>query len=268
MLFEDIINIPPYSLGKEQKEMLLTERLRQLTKLHQDNCEEYKKMLEAISFEDSKVRSYTDLPFLPVRLFKEFDLKSVSREDVVKTMTSSGTTGQAVSRIFLDRITSSNQQKTMVKIVSDFTGSSRMPMIIIDCPSVVKDRAVFSARGAGILGFSVFGSKKIYALDDDMRLDVEGLTAFLNQHKGEKILLFGFTFIIWQHFYRELLKLKNKGITFDISNGFLIHGGGWKKLISEAVTHDVFHKRMEEACGLHDIHDYYGMVEQTGCIYV
>ena len=116
------------------------------------------------------MRSYRDLPFLPVRLFKELELKSVSQEDIVKTMTSSGTTGQAVSKIYLDRATSSNQQKTMVKIVSEFTGSNRMPMIIIDCPSVVKNRAMFSARGAGILGFSIFGSKKIYALDDDMRL--------------------------------------------------------------------------------------------------
>ena len=46
-----------------------------------------------------------------------------------------------------------------------------MPMIIIDCPSVVKNRAMFSARGAGILGFSIFGSRKIYALDDDMKLE-------------------------------------------------------------------------------------------------
>ena len=104
--------------------------------------------------------------------------RSVPKEDVVKTMTSSGTTGQAVSRIYLDRVTSANQQKTMVKIVSDFTGSGRMPMIIIDCPGVVKDRAMFSARGAGILGFSIFGAKKIYALDDDMKLDTEGVIAY------------------------------------------------------------------------------------------
>lgn len=68
-------------------------------------------------------------------------------------------------------MTSSNQQKAMVKIVSDFTGSNRMPMILIDCPSVVKNRAMFSTRGAGILGFSIIGSKKIYALNDDMKLD-------------------------------------------------------------------------------------------------
>ena len=268
MTFEEIINIPPFSLDAEEKEKLLAERLADLTKLHQENCPEYRHILKAIDFDVEKVKSYKDLPFLPVRLFKELELRSVASEDIVKTITSSGTTGQEVSKIFLDRATSSNQQKTMVKIVSEFTGGSRMPMIIIDCPSVVKNRAMFSARGAGILGFSIFGSRKIYALDDDMKLDVEGLQEFLEKFKGQKILLFGFTFMIWQHFYKELLRLKEKGITFDLSNGILIHGGGWKKLISEAVSHDEFHERLKDACDLEHIHDYYGMVEQTGCIYM
>lgn len=268
MNFDEILEISPYSLGKKEKGELLTERLTELTRLHRDKCPEYRRMLEAVGFNADHIDSYKDIPFLPVRLFKEMDLKSVSQEDVVKTMTSSGTTGQAVSKIYLDRTTSSNQQKTMVKIVSEFTGSSRMPMIIIDCPSVVKNRAMFSARGAGILGFSIFGSKKIYALDDDMKMDVEGVKSFLEEHKGEKILLFGFTFMIWQHFYKELVRLKQEGVTFDLSNGILIHGGGWKKLISEAVSHDEFHQRMKDVCGLKDIHDYYGMVEQTGCIYM
>ena len=39
--------------------------------------------------------------------------------------------------------------------------------------------------------------------------------------------------MIWQHFYKELLRLKENGITFDLSNGILVHGGGWKKLTSE-----------------------------------
>lgn len=268
MTFEEIIAIPPYSLEKEKKESLLTERLIQLTNHHRENCPEYARILEALGFDSDSVKSYRDLPFVPVRLFKELELKSIPSEEVVKTMTSSGTTGQAVSRIFLDRNTSANQQKTMVKIVSEFTGSNRMPMIIIDCPSVIKNRAMFSARGAGILGFSIFGSKKIYALDDDMKLDVEGLKEFLSLYKGQRILLFGFTFMIWQHFYKELLRLKEEGITFDLSDGILIHGGGWKKLISEAVSHDEFHRRLKDVCGLEHIHDYYGMVEQTGCIYM
>ncbi len=268
MTFDEFLEIPPFSLNEREKEKLLTKRLTELTNFHRGHCLEYKRMLDATGFDNLSVKSYKDLPFLPVRLFKELDLKSVSQEDVVKTMTSSGTSGQAVSKIYLDRATSSNQQKTMVKIVSEFTGSSRMPMIIIDCPSVVKNRAMFSARGAGILGFSIFGAKKIYALDDDMKLDVESIREFLEKFRGQKILLFGFTFMIWQHFYKELLRLKEENITFDLSNGILIHGGGWKKLISEAVSHDEFHKRLKDICGLEHIHDYYGMVEQTGCIYM
>lgn len=268
MTFEEILEIAPYSLSQDKKEKILTKRLLELTELHRKNCYEYSKILNSISYDRNKVSSYKDLPFLPVRLFKELSLKSVAQDKIVKTMTSSGTSGQAVSKIYLDRMTSSNQQKAMVKIVSNFSGSSRLPMIIIDCPSVIKNRNMFSARGAGILGFSVFGSKKIYALDDDMNLDVKGLMEFLEKYKGQKILLFGFTFMVWQHFYKELVRLKDEGIIFDLSNGILIHGGGWKKLVNEAVSSQNFHDKLNAVCGLNSIHDYYGMVEQTGCIYM
>lgn len=268
MKFDDIISIDPYSLDSSEKEKLLTERLTELTESHRNACKEYDCIIKSIGYERSNVASYKDIPFLPVRIFKELDLKSVPDYEIVKTMTSSGTSGQRVSKIYLDRITSSNQQKTMVKIVSSFTGSERMPMIIIDCPSVIKDRNMFSARGAGILGFSIFGSKKIYALKDDMSLDIEAITDFLNIYKGERILLFGFTFMVWQYFYKELIRLKEQGVRFDLSGSVLIHGGGWKKLISEAVSPDDFKKSLNEVCGIDRVHDYYGMVEQTGCIYM
>lgn len=269
MTFDEILSISPYSLGKEEKERLLTERLIELTRHHQEKCMEYRRMLEAADFDVENVGTYADLPFLPVRLFKELELRSVPREDIVKTMTSSGTTGQAVSRIYLDRATSGNQQRALVKIVSSFTGSGRMPMLIIDCPSVIKNRAMFSARGAGILGFSMFGSDRQYALTDDMELDLETVTSFLEKYSGKRILLFGFTFMIWQHFYRELVKLRERtGQTFDLSNGILIHGGGWKKLANEAVSQEQFKRSLTDVCGLMDIHDYYGMVEQTGSVYM
>lgn len=268
MNYDEILQISPYSLDKEHKRTMLTTRLIELTKHHRDNCKEYDQILASIGFNEETIKDYSELPFLPVRLFKELSLKSISDDEIVKTMTSSGTSGQAVSKIYLDKTTSSNQQKTMVKIVNEFTGSSRMPMIILDCPSVIKNRAMFSARGAGILGFSIFGAKKLYALDDDMHLDVEGLKEFLEKYQGKKIFLFGFTFMVWQHFYKELVRLKAEGITFDLSNGILIHGGGWKKLVSEAVSPEEFHDRLKAVCGLDHIHDYYGMVEQTGCIYM
>lgn len=267
--FEDIVGVSPYSLDKEQKRKLLNERLIGLTRFHYDNCTEYRKMLDCVGVNPDEIADYDDIPFLPVRLFKEMDLMSIDKDSVFKTMTSSGTTGQAVSKIYLNRETAGYQQKTLVKIVSEFTGSGRLPMLIIDCPSVVKNRMMFSARGAGILGFSMFGTDKQYVLDDDMNINIEILDSFLEKHKGERILLFGFTFMIWQHFYKELVKLQEKtGKKYDLSNGVLIHGGGWKKLVAEAVEAEEFKKRLESVCGLNDIHDYYGMVEQTGSVYM
>lgn len=262
---DELMEIEPFSLIKADKERLLNKVITELTAFHYDKCHEYRAMLDAFGFDPYNMESYYDLPPLPVRLFKELALKSVGGEDVFKTMTSSGTTGQAVSKIFIDRETAGLQQKALVKIVSSFIGPSRLPMIIIDSPSVVKNRWEFSARGAGVLGFSIFGADKIYALNDDMKLDAEALAAFLQKHGGKRILLFGFTFMIWQHFYAELKKLPG---SLDLSNGILIHGGGWKKLAGLSVSPEVFKSELKAVCGINSVHDYYGMVEQTGCVYI
>ncbi len=268
MTFEELFSLPTYSLTQPEKEIRLTQRLNTLTEHHRANCPAYSAILDCFDVPLEPVQDYRTLPFLPVRLFKEISLKSVPDDEVVKTMTSSGTSGQSVSKIYLDRLTSANQQRALVRIVSDFTGTGRMPMIVIDCPSVIKDRNLFSARGAGILGFSIFSTKRMFALDDDMRLNVDELQDFLSRFRGQRVLLFGFTFMVWQHFYRELLRLQEQGVVLDLSNGVLIHGGGWKKLISDAVTPDVFKRSLRDVCGLEHVHDYYGMVEQTGCIYM
>lgn len=265
MDLSEALEIQPYSLNRIEKEKFLSFYLTNLTRIHYSRCRQYAQMMDSVGYDINKTYSYTDLPFLPVRLFKMFDLYSVPKEEIVKTMTSSGTSGQAVSRIYLDRITSANQTKTLTKIVSSFIGTKRIPMIIIDSENVVKDRALFSARGAGILGFSMFGSKRIYALNDQMELNIDVLQSFIESHKDERIFIFGFTFMIYQHFYKELLK---KGVKLDLNNAVLIHGGGWKKLVSESVSSADFRAKLETVCGIRSVHDYYGMVEQTGTIYM
>ena len=265
MTYEEVLALSPFGVARAEKQELLRAGLLRLTEHHRARCAPYARMMETIGFSTADVHSVENVPFLPVRLFKELELRSVAEEDVFKTMTSSGTTGQQVSKIFLDRATATNQQKTLVRIVSERTGKSRMPMLIIDCPSVIQNRAMFSARGAGILGFSIFGRKKLYALNDAMELQVDAIRAFLCEHVGERILLFGFTFMVWQHFYKAL---KSAGEHLDLSNAILIHGGGWKKLVAEAVEPAVFRVALREVCGDMEVADYYGMVEQTGCIYL
>lgn len=263
--YAEILNREPYSMKKEEKHVFLTEILSELTRHHYLNCEPYRRICDASGFDVNDIKSYYDIPFLPVRLFKEYELSSIPREEVQKTMTSSGTTGQQVSRIFLDKKTSANQTKTLTKIVSAFIGKKRLPMMIIDTSAIIKNRAMFSARGAGILGFSMFARDKCYVLDENMQLDIQGMQNFLEKHSGEDIFLFGFTFMIWQHFVKEL---KKTGYKPDLSRGVMIHGGGWKKLVSESVSSQQFKKELKDVCGIERVHDYYGMVEQTGTIYM
>ena len=106
---------------------------------------------------------------------------------------------------------------------------------------------MFSARGAGILGFSILGSKPCYALDDDMRLDLDGMRGFLAAHRGERVLCFGFTYVVWKHVIRAL---EAQGLELELRDGILIHGGGWKKLAGEAVSREEFKERARRALGV------------------
>ncbi|MCZ8531804.1 acyl-protein synthetase [Psychrobacillus psychrodurans] len=254
----------PYDLEKVEKEAKLLAAFNELTVFHMKHSAEYCAMLEK-SGTGTKAVSLKDVPYLPVQLFKLMDLVSVPKEEVVKVLTSSGTTGQQVSKIYLDKETSVRQTKTLVEVMKPLLGGKRLPMIILDTKSVLIDRKSFSARGAGILGFSNFGRKHFYALNDDMSLDLEGLQAYLEEYKGQTILLFGFTFMIWQYVYKEAVK---RNLRLDFGDSILIHGGGWKKLKDEAVDSFTFNHLLKEQLGIRRVHNYYGMVEQVGSIFV
>lgn len=254
MDYQELFDLDPYGLPQTEKDELYRRWLTDLGDHHRKNCPEYAALSHRLG----------STPALPVRLFKTFDLKSIPASEVVKTMTSSGTSGQQVSKIYLDRETSSRQTKTLSRIVSDFTGSGRMPMLIIDSPEVIKNRAMFSARGAGILGFSIFGRDKMYALDENMHLNLNAILEFQEKYAGERVLMFGFTFMVWQYFCQELLK---RSIELSLE-GILIHGGGWKKLTDQAVSNDEFCQAVEQTTGIKSVLNYYGMVEQTGSIFM
>ena len=106
MTLEELLEINPYSLGKEDKHAVLDEYLLNLSKYHYEHSEEYKKMLDSTGVDLNMIQHYEDLPYLPVSLFKDLTLRSVAEDEVIKTMTSSGTTGQKTSKIYLDRETS------------------------------------------------------------------------------------------------------------------------------------------------------------------
>jgi hypothetical protein len=261
---DSLLDVPPFSLDIAAKRDLYMNALAELTEYHMERSREFRQIARLFGYRSGCAQRIEDFPFIPVRLFKEYELRSVDRSEVIKTMTSSGTTGQAVSKIFLDRVTSTNQTKVLVKITSTITGGKRLPFLVVDSPAVVKDRNLFSARGAGLVGFSMLGRDTTYLLTDDYRIDYEALDAFRARHPSERVLLFGFTFMVWEHLCEAL---RRDGKRLEL-NGLLLHGGGWKKLASLQIDSAKFRQVVHETTGISQVVNYYGMVEQTGSIFL
>lgn len=265
MTLEDLFQIAPYSLNKAEKDVALKDILNDLTRRHYAACPEYARILDALKFDAAQNHACADLPFLPVRLFKQFELRSVPKEEITKTLTSSGTSGQAVSKIFLNADNVRSQTKTLNEIISSFIGKQRLPLLLLDTEMIKKDRSMYSARGAGIIGFSIFGRNSTYALDAEMNIDVDKVAAFFEEHKNEPILMFGYTYMIWQFIVRAL---EEKNISFNAENAVLFHIGGWKKLKDQAVDALEFNRRVQGRLGNVKVYNYYGMAEQLGSVFV
>jgi hypothetical protein len=248
-----------FTLPQAAKEEVLIKELSGLTSFHRAHCAPYDRILAASGFVEAS--SVAELPWLPVRLFKNLELKSIPDDEVFKVLTSSGTTGE-VSRIYLDKAAAATQTRQLGATVQTVLGPKRLPMLLVDTKAMLKDRRSFSARGAGVLGMSTFGRDHVWALDDDGHVDLDAIRGFLEKHGDAPFLIFGFTYLVWLHLYEVA---RDNGL--DLTNGILIHSGGWKKLVDQAVSPEVFRERLSEV-GLIRSHNFYGMVEQIGTIFL
>ena len=82
MNYNEVLEIAPFSLDKVSKSKLFDSYLKDLCLMHYEKCENYKKIIDKLECNLIAISHYEDLPFLPVRLFKEFDLKSATRSSL------------------------------------------------------------------------------------------------------------------------------------------------------------------------------------------
>lgn len=252
-----------FTLSQAGREARLLPRLVELTEQHRQRCAAYARILDAIGHRAGhRYAEIADIPWLPVRLFKAHELKSISDEAVFKVLTSSGTTGD-VSRIYLDREGAATQTRMLSQAMQTVLGPQRLPMLIVDTTAILRDRSTFSARGAGVLGMMNFGRDHTWALDERGEADATVVRDFLHRHGDQPFLIFGFTFMVWRYLYELAV---DQG--FDLSRGILVHSGGWKKLTDLSIDNAGFRKAFKSDTGLDRIHNFYGMVEQIGVVYL
>lgn len=260
-MLTNLKNLNPYeTINKKQKDFFRL-NLKKLTKYHYQKSKEYRKFLVQKKY-DLKNDKLSDFPFLPTNIFKEINLKSFKDDKIFKILTSSGTSGRNLSKIYLDHNNAQNQIVVLSKIIGTILGEKRLPMLIIDQdPKNVTN--IFSARIAAINGFSIFGYDHTFILDEKNKIDKKKLKLFLKKHSKQKFFIFGFTSLVFSCFFEEL---KNEIV--DFSGGILLHGGGWKKIEDKKIDNCSFKNFLKKKFNLNEVYNYYGMVEQTGSIFL
>jgi phenylacetate-coenzyme A ligase PaaK-like adenylate-forming protein len=211
-----------------------------------------------------------EVPFIPVQMFKSFDLRTCPEQNIAKVLQSSGTTGGTPSRIPLDKSTIMNQIKALKTILADYLGKNRKIFLVIDHEGINSPAMAFSARTAGVRGLSIYAKKTFYLLKEEegkLILNMPVIRDIMENCSQEEVYAFGFTYIIWTTFFEQIQK---ENIRFSFKGFTLFHGGGWKKMQDLAVSKEQFSESIAEVFGTRreTILDFYGMAEQTGIIFV
>ena len=263
MTIEEISSKSQTLITTGEKITFLASLLDDLTQLHQENCVPYRKIVESFFCEYQPMSSIEQVPFIPIGLFKQIELKSVPSSSIVRALKSSGTSGNT-SSVFLDKVTAINQIKVLTEIFQQSVSSKKIPMIVADYERTSTPEDSINARVAAVKGFSIFANETHFLMDQNSKIRKDLLTEIQEKYENSEVFFFGFTFVIWN----DLLdKLEEEGIRLKFPKAILIHGGGWKKLTDLAVSNEEFKDRVKDRLGVNKVLNYYGMAEQTGSLY-
>jgi hypothetical protein len=268
---ESLLLQPPYGVDPHRRHSALLALLKKELAYACERNPQFRNYVEHWPIDFCVADRISDLPYLPVGIFKANPpLILVNADEVKRTLTSSATTGQVPSRVVLDAATARRMTKAVITIIRDFIGPARRPYLVIDTPATLAAQAEVGARGAAIQGLNSFATETVCCLrpgqDGDSSLDVEKLLACAAKWKRSEVLVYGFTSVIWTQLVQPL---QRQGITLDVPNVRVLHSGGWKRLEQQAVTRDVLTRGVASifGCSADRIIDYYGMVENVGVIY-
>jgi phenylacetate-coenzyme A ligase PaaK-like adenylate-forming protein len=254
------------------------ERLERLLALFKDEiayaCQrspQYQNYVEQWPFDYRNATRLADLPYLPVGVFKmNPPLKLVEQSQVTHTLASSATTGQVPSRVVLDSATARRMSRGVTTIVRDFIGPSRRPYLVIDVAANLAGGGELGARGAAIQGLRSFATETVCCLEkdssDEPNLNLNLVLEFAAKWKDAEVLVYGFTYVIWNHFVKPL---QTQGVKLEMPNVRVLHSGGWKRLERQSVSKDVFNRGVASVFGTsaNRVTDFYGMIENVGVIY-
>lgn len=205
----------------------------------------YQQYLKLLKVDPKKVRSISQIPFLPIGLFKSHRVINGSQRPKI-TFTSSGTTGSTTSQHHV--IDPDFYLEVTRKGFNSFYGALENYCILALLPAYLERR----------------GSSLVYMVDNFIRRskypesgfylnNLDALSRQLRDNQANKIptLLIGVSF--------ALLDLAEQ-FPQDLSRIILMETGGMKGRRKE-ITRDELHHQLKKAFTVPNVHSEYGMTE-------
>lgn len=203
----------------------------------------YGQFLEFLKVNPFTVQSLEEIPFLPIRFFKQYTIKSTEAQEE-KIFTSSGTTGMEVSRHFVTDL--SFYRESLLRSFAHFYGKFEDYTMFALLPSYLEregssliDMVQFWLEKSGKGGFYLYNHEDLY---HDL---------LENERLGKNAILIGVSFALLDFVEKYQMSLQHT---------IVMETGGMKGR-KEEITREDLHTRLKKGFGVQDIHSEYGMTE-------
>jgi phenylacetate-coenzyme A ligase PaaK-like adenylate-forming protein len=205
----------------------------------------YHEFCDFLNTDVQKVKSLTQIPFLPIQFFKSHNVVS-NINDIQETFTSSGTTGIITSKHLITDV--SLYEESYRNAFSEFYGNIEDYVVLALLPSYLERQ----------------GSSLIYMVKDLITLSNNTNSGFYLHNydelisklieldsSGQNVILIGVTYALL-----DLIEKQN----FQLKNTIIMETGGMKGKRKEMIREEL-HEILCKGFGVSSIHSEYGMTE-------
>ena len=263
----EFIKDSSFKYDTKSKQKILLQYFNIENNFHYKNNILYRKIVDAQFNGQNYFNNLNEIPFLPVQYFKESGKDLTTSKKIHRRLYSSATSG-VPSIINIDNETSKRQIYSLTSTLSNFIGKSRREFLISDIAPNISSSEI-SARNSAVSGFINFSSKTHYIFNYKNNIFSPNINQIKKviENSDSSLVICGFTFLLYKYLIKYCLDNK---ITLSLPpDSYIIHIGGWKKLIDESVNREKFINETSKIFNINtgNIIDIYGFTEQMGTIY-
>jgi len=205
----------------------------------------YNRYVQLIGYKIKKITKYTQIPFLPIELFRQHLIKS-SNNRAEAVFHSSGTTTQIKSKHHV--IDLSIYKKSILKTFELFLGKPEKYVFLCLVPELKYNKNSSLAFMCDLLIKKSNNSKSGFYIKKKDTL----ISAIKScQIENKPFILLGLSF--------EILNFSEKN-NISLHGGFVIETGGTKKKDKHIIQADL-HQQLKSKFNIHEIYSEYGMAE-------